>query len=395
MKETDDHASVQVAGYQVANRVVSHIQKASQYTGVSFSYLMAQAGKESAFENESKSHTSSAAGLFQFTKGTWLELVKTHGADHGLGDLADSIHRTAKGDYAVTDATTRQQILDLRRDPRVASLMAGEYAKDNKTYLEHNLGRTVDSTDLYMAHFLGPGGASKILKARAQDPSQSAAALVPQAAHKNPSVFYDGQHTARSVASVYDKVHHSIEKPMRQYAKLETQQSGDPLTVSPSLTEGQAAPPGGGAIGSPAIGSERAASAPISIDGAAKTAAASSVGAAKPHHVKTAAKAADTQWPFETGQWPPPYVPQDAPAPHEPEDSSRQNVAYTEASQSADHIAAAMPPASFSDSIKSAMPPRLQTSASADIAGGADIPADIDATPLGKLFSSMKKSLFG
>ena len=59
----------------------------------------------------------------------------------------------------------------MRRDPQIASMMAAEYAKDNKAWLQKTLGRPVDSTDLYLAHFLGPGGAAKVLKAKAEDPT--------------------------------------------------------------------------------------------------------------------------------------------------------------------------------------------------------------------------------
>ena len=56
----------------------------------------------------------------------------------------------------------------------------------------------------------------------------------------------------------------------------------------------------------------------------------------------------DQPWPFETGQWPPAYVPAElqteiAAPPEMPE--ARQQVAYTDVSQSADQISApAHPP---------------------------------------------------
>ncbi|HXP97793.1 MAG TPA: transglycosylase SLT domain-containing protein [Telmatospirillum sp.] len=301
MKQSDDPTAIQLAAQPAARRVQPNIQAASQTTGVSFSYLMAQAGRESAFEAEAGSHASSAAGLFQFTKNTWMHLIKTHGEDHGLSDLAAHIQRTGKGDYVVRDAKIRQQILDLRRDPQVSAMMAGEYAKDNKAWLEKRLGRTVDSTDLYMAHFLGPGGAAKVLKAKDQNPAQVAAELLPQAAHKNPSVFYDSNHSPRSVTAVYDRIHHAIDRPMKQYAQLE---------------------PGGESAGIGGNMGNRHATA---------------------KHAK-----ADQPWPFETGQWPPAFVPADlqnagsaAAAPSE----EKQQVAYTDVSQSAAQISAPMPPA--------------------------------------------------
>jgi hypothetical protein len=304
MKEPDDPMAIRIAGRRVNQRVVSHIQDASKNTGVSFSYLMAQASKESSFETAAGSKASSAAGLFQFTKGTWLQLVKTHGGAHGLADLASHIQHTAKGGYVVSDPKLRQEILDLRRDPQLSSLMAGEYAKDNKAWLERTLGRPVDSTDLYMAHFLGPGGAAKVLKAKAEDPTQPAAELLPQAAHLNPTVFYDGTRSPRSVAGVYERIHRAIEPPMKQYARLERAEEAH----------------------------------------AAKTPAHSGR-AAHASHAHVLARRDEAEWPFETGQWPPAHA---VPAPEAtaaPPPAAPEKVAYTEQGQSADEISAPMPPA--------------------------------------------------
>jgi len=348
MKETDS-TMVQIAGHSVAHGVVSNIQQASKDSGISFSYLMAQAGGESAFKTGVASHNSSAAGLFQFTKGTWLSLVKTHGAAHGLGDLADQIHRTAHGEYVVDDAATRQHILDLRRDPEISSQMAGAYAKDNKTRLEKSLGRPVDSTDLYMAHFLGPGGAAKVLKARDENPDQPAAALLPQAAHKNPTVFYDHQHSARSVASVYDRIHHSIEKPMKQYARLE-----EPSTTgtAPATATAQA---GAGVYAAHVHAHSHAA------HGAGKHAAKA-----------VANNEPDPQWPFETGQWPPAHLPTPKMAPA--------------AAATVEPLAEAVEPGGWqsADRISAPMPPPA-----------GETPAETDKGGLGKLFTNVKKSLFG
>jgi hypothetical protein len=193
--------------------VTSHIRSASKATGVSFDYLMAQAGKESAFAPDAKSSLSSAAGVFQFTKGTWLQLIKLHGASHGLGELADQIQKTDRGDYIVKDPVQRQKILALRRDPALSSLIAGEYARDNKRWLEKSLGRHVGSTELYLAHFLGPAGAVKLLRAHADNPTQAAAEIVPQAAAKNQTMFYQQDHSAQSVAMLYDRVKQVMENP--------------------------------------------------------------------------------------------------------------------------------------------------------------------------------------
>jgi hypothetical protein len=212
--------SIAVAGHQVASKVAGNIHAASQKTGTKFSYLMAQAAKESGFASEAKSRHSSASGLFQFTRQTWLQMVKQHGSKHGLDQFAQAITRSSNGEYTIADPAMRKTVLDLRRDPQVSSMMAAEYAKDNETYLEKRLGREVGDADLYLAHFLGPAGAAKLLKAREQDSTIAAADILPKAAKANPTVFY-AENNPRSVAAVYDKMRHAIERPSGQYAKIE------------------------------------------------------------------------------------------------------------------------------------------------------------------------------
>ena len=89
--------------------------------------------------------------------------MKKHGAAHGLGWAADAIASGAAG----VGSAARATILGLRDNAEAAALMAGEFARDNGASLEKRLGRAVGATDLYMAHFLGSGGAAKFLGALA------------------------------------------------------------------------------------------------------------------------------------------------------------------------------------------------------------------------------------
>lgn len=220
-------------GHMVPTEVVDVLRRASQQSGVSFSFLLAQASGESGFQSRIKNHISSATGLFQFTKGTWLQMMKQHGAAHGYATLAEKIRSNGKGQYVVDDPATRKVVMDLRNDPELSAQMAAHLAKDNKATLAKALGREITPTDLYMAHFLGPSGAIKILKAHAIDPSQPAAALFPKAATHNKSIFYGPDEKPRTVAAVYDRMLHAIEKPAQQYAELIKAQEG-PGTPSPA-----------------------------------------------------------------------------------------------------------------------------------------------------------------
>ncbi|WP_375289057.1 transglycosylase SLT domain-containing protein [Qipengyuania sp.] len=183
-----------------APRPIDAIQHASRRTGVDFGFLIAEAHVESAMNPTATARTSSAAGLFQFTSGTWLDTLDKFGSEHGLGWASAAIERR-NGRAFVADPAMRQQLLDLRFDPGAASLMAGALAKSNAAVLTSVLGRQPDQTELYLAHFLGSAGASKFLKAHAADPAQSAAALLPSAAEANTSIFFTGGR-ARSLEEV-------------------------------------------------------------------------------------------------------------------------------------------------------------------------------------------------
>lgn len=185
------------AGIQTA------IAAASRKTGIDFNYLLGQAQVESGMRANARAGTSSATGLYQFIEQSWLGVVKDHGAEHGLGWAADSIRQTASGRYVVSDPATRRAILDLRSDPGTAALMAAEHASDNKAALEQRLDRPATGTDLYMAHFLGQGGAAKFLSAMESNPNRTGAALFPAAARANRSIFYAANGQPRTLGDIY------------------------------------------------------------------------------------------------------------------------------------------------------------------------------------------------
>ncbi|MCB1559242.1 MAG: transglycosylase SLT domain-containing protein [Alphaproteobacteria bacterium] len=180
-------------------KISSAIQSASQKTGVDFSYLLQQAQVESSFKADAKAKTSSATGLYQFIDRTWLQMVNKYGDKYGLSQYADQISDTGK----VANSKIKAEILNLRNDAKICSLMAGELACENKNYLESKVSGDIGSTELYMAHFMGPGGASKFLNALRSNPTASAADAFPQAAAANKGVFFTKSGKEKSLAEVY------------------------------------------------------------------------------------------------------------------------------------------------------------------------------------------------
>ncbi len=172
---------------RAAAGVLPALQAAAARTGVDFQALYNTARLESGFRPAVKAATSSATGLFQFIDSTWLSTLARHGPRHGIS------------------AGSRAEALALRNDPAVASLMAAEHMADNAATLEAGLGRAVGGAELYLAHFLGSGGAIGFLKALAAAPDQAAAARMPAAARANRAIFYEGG-MPRSLQQVHDLI---------------------------------------------------------------------------------------------------------------------------------------------------------------------------------------------
>lgn len=184
-------------------RIAGAIKQAASTTGTSFEYLLATAKMESNFNPTAGASTSSARGLFQFIDQTWLGTVKEAGTQLGYGKFADAISKTGSGGYAVSDPAARNAIMKLRDDPAAASSMAGVLTQSNSFKLTGKLGRRPTDGELYMAHFMGVGGAAKLITNAEDNPKASAPQLFPNAAAANRSIFYDRSGQARTVSEVY------------------------------------------------------------------------------------------------------------------------------------------------------------------------------------------------
>jgi hypothetical protein len=185
--------------------VAGAIRQAAQATGTSFHYLLATAQVESGLNPQAGASTSSARGLFQFVEQTWLGMLKQAGPALGYGQYAAAITKTASGHYEVTDPALKSDILKLRNDPTANAVMAGAFTQANAALLSERLGRSPSEGELYIAHFLGAGGAARLISAAADDPNASAASYFPNAAQANTSIFYDRMTGApRSLAQVRD-----------------------------------------------------------------------------------------------------------------------------------------------------------------------------------------------
>ena len=184
-------------------RIAGSIKQAASTTGASFEYLLATAKMESNFNPRAAASTSSARGLFQFIDQTWLGTVKEAGSQLGFGKYADAISKGSSGGYSVSDPAARAAIMKLRDDPDAASSMAAALTKSNSFKLTGKIGRRPSDAELYMAHFMGVGGAGKLISSAEDNPQASAVRMFPNAAAANHSIFYDRSGNGRSVSEVY------------------------------------------------------------------------------------------------------------------------------------------------------------------------------------------------
>jgi hypothetical protein len=106
--------------------------------GLGGNYLATIAQLESSGDVNAQAKTSSAAGMFQITKGTLNLLNKKFGTAYTLDD---------------------------RFDPKKATEMASLLTDDNRRVMESLLGRSPTDIEMYMAHMLGPSTANKMLRA--------------------------------------------------------------------------------------------------------------------------------------------------------------------------------------------------------------------------------------
>ncbi len=183
--------------------VTGAIRHASRVTGTNFQYLVATAQVESRFNPGAAAPTSSARGLFQFIEQTWLAILKEQGPALGYGQVAEAIDRAPSGQYVVSDPRVNDRIMKLRNDPTANPVMAGAYTKANAGKLAGRLGRSPTEGELYVAHFLGSNGASRLISLAESRPGLRADEAFPGPAKANQSIFYDRQGRPRSVAEVY------------------------------------------------------------------------------------------------------------------------------------------------------------------------------------------------
>lgn len=208
------------------------LARAERVTDIDPAVLHAIAGRESQFNPTAKNPLSSARGLMQFTRSTWLEVVRDFGGRHGLGGYAAALRTDRDGNITARDPRVLARILRMRDDPRLAAIMASERIGQQRKVLERELGRSVTPTDLYLVHMLGPQGARRFLTELRRNPGAPSTAVVGAAARPNPGVF-ERQGRSLPLSQVYQEVAELMQTSDRPNPRLgERKQDEAPPTVS-------------------------------------------------------------------------------------------------------------------------------------------------------------------
>jgi hypothetical protein len=223
-----------------ANPVVNAIRDGADKTGTGFDFLLKTAQRESALDPNAKARTSSATGLFQFIEQTWLSTLKSTGSRHGLQAYSDAIQPGDSGRLTVSDPAMRDQILALRKDPKVSAVMAGEFTQKNRDQLASAIGRTPTAGDLYAAHVLGARGATDLIRTVAATPTRIAAQDFPEAAAANRGIFYDKSGQARTAQEVYGMLAASHAGSATTATASAPVASDAPVAIAAALAPGRA-----------------------------------------------------------------------------------------------------------------------------------------------------------
>ncbi|MCZ8041709.1 MAG: transglycosylase SLT domain-containing protein [Beijerinckiaceae bacterium] len=204
---------------RIRRHLVETIVRAGKVVGADPTLLMAVADKESSFSTSVQAKTSSATGLYQFIEQTWLGVVSEFGTKHGLAAEAKLIGRNGR-QFVVADAAERQRILDLRREPYLSALLAGEMLKRDTLRLEKAMGRHLTGGEIYLIHFLGPDAAQTFIETMEETPDVKAAELLPRPAQANRPIFYadaGGETKTLSVSEVHRKFNEMIKVRLDRY----------------------------------------------------------------------------------------------------------------------------------------------------------------------------------
>lgn len=183
-----DERTMQAIGeesYRQRMMIGLHAWKTAISENIQLEDLLRLIALEASFNPHAGAKTSSAVGLGQFVRWTWMEVIRDNGADFGLrtqAHMARDILRSKDRGHELSNFQKSQMdaILDLRRDYRIAIPMIARYAKKS-------LGNRPFSVEVaYPIYVLGPNGEKTAL----EQPGRIGRDVMPAVAEANKRFFF-------------------------------------------------------------------------------------------------------------------------------------------------------------------------------------------------------------
>jgi soluble lytic murein transglycosylase-like protein len=215
------YAKIKLASHSRGD-VAKMISEVSKATGMDENLMLTVAMMESSLNPNAGATTSSAKGLYQFLvgkdgkSGTWGEQLRAHANKYGIPSNASAF------------------------DPVANALLGAEYLRLGARTVG-NLSPSGKATpvDLYLSHFLGPGGARTFLRGLKKHPDKSVLPEWQKQAKANTWVFYAGNRP-RSYREVYMELQRRARNAFNsvsQYASVPGQKAIEPPMAPPSSPE--------------------------------------------------------------------------------------------------------------------------------------------------------------
>lgn len=217
----DGEDRVDFNGIRVPLSIAQTILNAAKATGADPVVMMAIADKESSFDVDAKARTSTATGLYQFVEQSWLEAVRDFGAKHGMEEDAKAVKTERGGRVYVDDPVQLRGILDKRKDPALAALMACERTLAASATVKKRVGADLSRGEIYMTHLMGTNGAGKLIETVATEPNRSSASVFPKAAASNRALFYKGRAKPLTTLELHGRISGQLETRIKRYESVE------------------------------------------------------------------------------------------------------------------------------------------------------------------------------
>lgn len=195
--------STQKTDYHYFNKQKHYIMEASHVSGISPELITAIGSKESGLGRNTKNPYSKVAGVMQMTPRTFKSTLKKHHQKLGLSANASI------------------------RNDRTNILVGSVGLADNKRYLESVTGKKITDGDVYISHLVGLGGATAILKGKANAPISRYITL-----HKGNWNMYTEKGRVLTVAQFRGKMNNLVKRESAKYTVAINQSKLDRLVMT-------------------------------------------------------------------------------------------------------------------------------------------------------------------